>query len=116
MITVRQVDDVTVVRPEVHRLDELMGRQLVAAMREHISTGAHIVLNLEDVQYLNSEALGYITTCARRITHRRGGLAVCCLQDGPRGVFRITRMERILSGIYDTQEEAVEAWTTPQRR
>jgi len=116
MITVRQAENATVERPEVHRLDELLGRQLVAAMREHIRAGAYIVLNLEDVQYLNSEALGYITTCARRLMHHHGGLAVCCLQDGPRGVFRITRMERVLSGIFDTEEEALEALATPPRR
>lgn len=63
MISVRKYDDVTVVQPEIHRLDEMLGRQLIAAMREYVTPGAKIVLNLSDVNYLNSEALGYISTC-----------------------------------------------------
>ena len=31
MISVRQFENLIVVRPETHRLDEMMGRQLVAA-------------------------------------------------------------------------------------
>jgi anti-anti-sigma factor len=109
MIEVRQCDNVTVVQPAMHRLDELLGRQLIASMREYIVPGAKIVLNLSHVVYLNSEAMGYISTCARRMAHNRGAMAVCCLQDGPRGVFRILRMEKVLQGIYDTEDEAVTA-------
>ena len=76
-------------------------------MRDYINPGAHIILNLADVVYLNSEALGYITTCARRLSHLHGSLAVCDLQEGPRGVFRILRMERVLRGVFDTEEEAL---------
>ena len=116
MIAVRQFESATVVQPEMHRLDEVLGRQLVAAMREYLVPGANIVLNLADVTYLNSEALGYITTCARRMAHHRGGLAVCCLQDGPRGVFRILRLDLLLAGIYKTEEEALAAFEQPARR
>ncbi len=115
MISVRQYDGITVVQPEIHRLDEMLGRQLVAAMREYLVPGATVILNLADVTYLNSEALGYITTCARRLAHHRGQLTVCCLQDGPRGVFRILRMERLLSGIFDSEEEALAALGQPLR-
>ncbi len=107
MISVRKYDDVTVVQPEIHRLDEMLGRQLIAAMREYVTPGAKIVLNLSDVNYLNSEALGYISTCARRLLHHRGSLTVCGLQSGPQGVFRITRMERVLGGIFESEDEAV---------
>ncbi len=107
MISVRQFENLTVVRPETHRLDEMMGRQLIAAMRDYIVPGAHIILNLEDVVYINSEAVGYITTCARRLSHQHGSLAVCGLQDGPRGVFHILRINRVLRGVYANEEEAV---------
>ncbi len=113
MISVRQCDNVTVVRPETHRLDELMGRQLVSSMREYLGPGSQVVLNLADVVYLNSEAVGYLSACARRLAHHRGGMAVCCLQDGPSGIFRVLRVERILKGIYVTEEEAVEAMASP---
>ncbi len=116
MISVRQCEDITIVRPEIHRLDEMLGRQLISAMREYLTVGAHVILNMTDVIYLNSEAIGYITTCARRQSHHCGGLAVCCLQEGPRGVFRILRMERVLSGVYDTEEEAIAALQKPVRR
>jgi anti-anti-sigma factor len=109
MISVRQSNGITVVRPETHRLDELLGRQLIAAMRPYMVAGALVVLDLSDVCYLNSEAIGYLTTCARRLSHHRGGLAVCGLQEGPQGVFRVLRMERILRGVFASEQKAVEA-------
>jgi anti-anti-sigma factor len=116
MISVRQCENVTVVQPHIHRLDEMLGRQLIASMRDYTVPGANIVLNLTDVEYLISEAVGYLMVCARRLAHHRGGLAVCCLQEGPRGVFRILRMDQILRGIYDTEEEAVATFEQPLRR
>lgn len=116
MLDVRQCEDVTVVRPEMHRLDEMLGRQLISAMREYALPRSKIVLNLADVTYLNSEAVGYISTFARRLSHHQGGVAVCCLQEGPRGVFHILRMDRILAGIYDSEEEAMASFKEPARK
>jgi stage II sporulation protein AA (anti-sigma F factor antagonist) len=109
MFAVRRIQDVVIVQPEIERLDELAGRQLVAQMRTQFGFDAKILLDLSDVQFVNSAALGYIITYGRRVRHQHGSLAVCSLQDHPRGVFKITRMARNLSGVYDTESQALDA-------
>ena len=109
MFSVRHSGNVTIVQPEIDTLDEPAGRGLVAAIRELIQPEARIVLNLARVTYVNSAALGYIATSCRRLHHHRGQLAVCCLQDRPKSVFEFTRMDRILSGIFDTEQAALES-------
>ena len=115
MIGTQQYENVTVVRPNIDRLDAVLGRQLISEMREYLAPRANVLLDLAAVKYLNSEAIGFITTCARRQRHRDGGLAVCGLQDGPREVFKTLRMEQVLAGIYDSVEDALTAFKQPVR-
>lgn len=114
MIYVRQVGATLLVRPAVHRLDAVTGQQVVSQLRDHLVAGGKILLNLADVCYLNSEALGYITMCCRRARHYRGGISVCCLQDGPKGVFRLMRIGELLDGVFDTEDEALAALGCPE--
>ena len=93
-----------------------IGRELVTHMRDYLTPRANVILNLADVTYLNSEAIGFITACARRQKHRDGGLSVCCLRPGPREVFKILRMEQVLAGIHDTETDAISAFQKPTRR
>ena len=116
MISTQQYGNVTVVRAEIDRLDAVLGRQLVTHMRDYLTPRANVILNLADVTYLNSEAIGFITASARRQKHRDGGLSVCCLRPGPREVFKILRMEQVLAGIYEAEADAIAAFEKPTRR
>ncbi len=109
MISVEPLGDVVVIRPEVERLDSLNGKEVVSQLRPFIDQGAHVLLDLSQVTFINSESLGYITMCSRRLRHRSGSLRVCGLNDGPRSVFQMTRMDKILAGVFDSQEEALAA-------
>ena len=109
MVSVRQAGQVVIVRPEVDRLDDVSGRDVVHQLRDHVTRSAKLLLNMENVTYINSEALGYITTCCRRIRHHRGSLAFCCLQEGPRGVIKMTHLDQLLAGIYASEAEALVA-------
>jgi len=109
MISIRRDGQIVVVYPDVDRLDQMSGRDLVHQLRDHVASGAQILLNLQPITYINSEALGYITMCTRRAKHHRGALAVCCLQKGPAGVFKMMRLERVLDGVFKTEQEGVDA-------
>ncbi len=109
MASVEPKGEMVVIRPDVERLDSVHGKEFVGHLRPYIDQGAHVLLDFSEVTFINSEALGYITMCLRRLRHRNGSLSVCGLNDGPLSVFRMTRMDQILDGVYDTQEDAIAA-------
>ena len=106
MASVEPKGEMVVLRPEFERLDSVHGREFVAQLRPYVDQGAHVLLDFSDVTFINSEALGYITMCLRRLRHRNGSLSVCGLKESVYSVFRMTRMDQILDGVYDTTEEA----------
>jgi anti-anti-sigma factor len=109
MVSVEPQGKMVVVRPESERLDSVHGKAFVSQLRPYVDQGAHVLLDFSNVTFINSEALGYITMCLRRLRHRNGSLRVCGLNEGPLSVFRMIRMDQILDGVYDTLEDALAA-------
>lgn len=109
MTTNSHTESIAVVRPESARLDAITGRELVRQLRPYVEVGADIVLDLQHVDFINSEALGYITMSCRRIHHRRGRLKVCGLRPEPHRVFQVTRLSDLLDGVHETEQQAIAA-------
>lgn len=111
MFEIEPQDSFAIVRPRVARLDYQTGKLLVSALRQAMEHGPHVILNLEHVDYLNSEALGNIGTCAKRLHHRQGSLKICCLAKAPSQLFHVTRMNQVLDGLFATEAEAIESFS-----
>ena len=56
MISHTESESIAVVRPESARLDAITGRELVRQLRPYVEVGADIVLDLQHVDFINSEA------------------------------------------------------------
>lgn len=69
----------------------------------------YVIINLEEVQYLDSTALGVLLTIMKRIVERQGRLALVSSNPKINRVFSITGVSRILS-IYDTEQAALESF------
>ena len=65
------------------------------------------VMDLEQVDFMDSAGLGTLIAVLKRITERGGDMKIACLQKKPRMVFEITRAYRVFE-IYDTLAEALE--------
>ncbi len=115
MATDTHASSVAVVRPETTRLDAVSGREMVRQLRPYVELGSDVVLNLEQVEFINSEALGYITMSCRRIHHRRGHLAICCLQPELHKIFQVTRLTELVDGIFDTELAAITAFQSTKK-
>lgn len=65
----------------------------------------YLLLNLEQVSYLNSVALGAIATTA--ITEKQNGreLAICSIQSSLKKIFEIVKFETFIP-LFNNQEEA----------
>ena len=87
MTSVEPKGEMVVIRPDAERLDSVHGKEFVGHFRPYIDQGAHVLFDFSQVTFINSEALGYITMCLRRLRHRNGSLSVCGLERGPAEAF-----------------------------
>jgi len=67
-----------------------------------------IILNFEDLEYMNSSGIGLLVTLLIRINREKQQLLTYGLSDHYRTIFQITRLDDAIS-TYDTEEEAVRA-------
>lgn len=67
------------------------------------------VMNLEEVDFMDSAGLGTLIAVLKRISEKGGDMKIACLQKKPRMVFEITRAYKVFE-IYDSVEEALRAF------
>ena len=67
-----------------------------------------IILNFEDLEYMNSSGIGLLVTLLIRINREKQQLLTYGLSDHYKSIFQITRLDDAIS-TYDTEEEAVRA-------
>jgi anti-sigma B factor antagonist len=72
---------------------------------------ANIVVNLNQVTFLDSSALATLVFGLKRATQFNGALRLCCLQRRVRLLFELTRMDRVFE-IYPCEEDAINTFAS----
>jgi len=67
------------------------------------------VINMEQVDFMDSAGLGTLIAVLKRISEKGGDMKIAHLQKKPRMVFEITRAYKVFE-IYDTVEDAIRAF------
>lgn len=67
----------------------------------------HIVLNLEEVYYIDSTGLGVIVFALKRVLEQKGRLAIIILDPKIKRLFRITGLDHIFN-IYNDEADALD--------
>ena len=100
---------VTFAEVPVKELDASNAGDLKAAMTPILERSAKVVLDLRQMQFVDSSGLGAILSCLRQAAARSGDLKLCSMSRQVRTAFELVRMHRIFD-IYPTREEAVRAF------
>ena len=66
-----------------------------------------IILNLSEMDFIDSTGLGVIVGCLRSVGEKSGKLCISELQSRPKMVFEITRATRIFD-IFDNTQSAID--------
>lgn len=89
----------------------------VDAFREQLSSWRsgepnvkNYVIDLKQVEFMDSAGLGTLIAVLKRITEAGGDMKIACLQKKPRMVFEITRAYKIFE-IYDSVDEALKKFS-----
>jgi len=69
-----------------------------------------LVLNLQNVTYVNSTAIGAIVAVAQQVRRRKGDLKICGMKDDIRKVFDLVGASKILE-IFGTEQEALSSFS-----
>ena len=67
------------------------------------------VIDLKQVDFMDSAGLGTMIAVLKRISERGGDMKVACLQKKPRMVFEITRAHKVFE-IYGSVDDALRAF------
>lgn len=102
----KQLGDVLVISPQEARLDAAAAGEFKAQMLGFIEQGhAKLVINLNQVNFMDSSGLTAIVTTLKSLGKRGGQLAVSNVGDSLQALFRMTRLDRVFN-IYTSEQEA----------
>lgn len=87
---------------DLHRMDELH-KALTAVCEDQ---PARIVVNMQDVSYIDSSGIGTLVEAFRRARAFGGKLLLCCANDRVCSVLEITKLNNVLT-MYTTEAEAL---------
>jgi anti-sigma B factor antagonist len=104
----RLSDDVGVVTLE-GEIDIYSSPQFKEVLLKGIEEGAtRVIIDLTDVTFIDSTALGVLVSGAKRVRPRNGGLDIICVDENIIRILEITGLDRIF-GIYPSRAEALKA-------
>lgn len=103
MIRERNHNGVTIVMP-VGRLDSSSASQFMSGSPSFSGNGK-IVIDLSEVDFIDSTGLGSLVGIARKKREQGGDVRLACLNEKLRKVFEITQAFRLFD-IYDDAETA----------
>lgn len=84
-----------VVRPLLSRLDSSVAPEFRTFVSElSAEQKKQIILDLENVEFMDSSGLGAVVGCYK-LTKSVGGLLICNVRQQVKDIFRLTHMDRI---------------------
>jgi anti-sigma B factor antagonist len=109
MHTVEKIGDVTIVALKVDELDAGNADDFRHAIVPVLKDCRKLVLDLDQVQFMDSRGCGAILFCLKSISPAGGDLKLCRVNERVRMVFDLIRMDRICQ-IVGTREQAIAAF------
>ena len=77
-----------------------------AAMSPLMDKSAHFVIDLTEVEFMDSTGLGAMLSCLRGIKSKGGTLRLCSLSSEVKQLFEMVMMDRVFD-IFETPEDAL---------
>ena len=109
LATIEKIGDVTVVKVALDTLDAGNEKRFKKEVISALEPKSRVILDLSEVDFIDSSGLGVILSCYRHLQASSGDLKLCCLNEQVRMLFELVRMHRIFD-IYGTREEALSSF------
>lgn len=104
-----KIDDVHVLKIS-GRIDATCVSQLKAAVLAMLGAEKlKILVEMADVDFIDSSGLGTLVACLRAVSLAGGALKIAALQNNPKKLFETTRLNRIFD-LYDDRGSAINSF------
>lgn len=104
-------DAITIATVPVDALDGSNDGELKAQLFKLIESHKQIVLDLSQVQFIDSTGCGAMIAAVKQLRAQDGDLKLCCITKPVKALFRLIGL-KTLFGIYSTREEALESFVS----
>jgi anti-anti-sigma factor len=110
-LTVEDVGNILVVKVLTNRVRYEQSEEFAEQLRATVlaNRGKNILLNMEAVDYLTSDALGTLTGMHKLVTEGGGDFKLVIWNKVVREIFRTTNLDKILD-IHDDVNKAISAF------
>jgi anti-sigma B factor antagonist len=108
-IVVNKVDGVTIMELPGRALDASNSRDFKTATLNLLSPGARLVIDMGNVEFVDSTGLGSLVSCLRHAQGTEGEIKLCRLTKPVRALFELVRMHRVFE-IFDSAEDAQKSY------
>ena len=105
MVEAKNVENVPVLQILEGKVTAAVIADFKKALDENLDTTKATVLDMNQVEFMDSSGLGALIACCKRM-ELNTDLAVCNLSSNVQEIFEITRMNRVFK-VYDSLAEAV---------
>jgi len=75
-------------------------------LQEFSNTTNRVILNCEELEYIDSKGLGVIVKLQKLLREKGGKLVICAVTGKVRKVFELTNFAKIIS-VYDNMEQSL---------
>jgi anti-sigma B factor antagonist len=107
VLKIEEKDDVVLMLVKEERLDAHNSGELKNQMLSLFEEGKnHIVIDLQDVRFIDSSGLGALVSGFKNASARNGNLKLCGLQPQVKSMFELTRLHRVFE-IFSGIDEAL---------
>jgi anti-sigma B factor antagonist len=110
---VEHVQGVTIVTILNQELDASNADELKSEMAPVLQNSNKLVLDLSNVQFVDSRGCGVILSLLKNVSSAGGDLKLCNVNRPVRTIFDLIRLHRICE-IHETKEAAVQAFQVKQ--
>ncbi len=100
--------DVAILVPELRQIDVNNSPRFSSDLEAFLADRNKVVLDLANVNFMDSTGLGIIVSALRTINEKKGRMVLCQAMPAVKVLFDMVRLSQIAS-IYTTRDEAVEA-------
>ncbi|HMD34829.1 MAG TPA: anti-sigma factor antagonist [Vicinamibacterales bacterium] len=105
----RRVGDIAVVRVAGHLVEGAESTALQKHIDGLMPFGAHLLLNLSAVEFMDSSGLGLLVRYLTRTRNAHGNMKLCSLPPPLQEVLRVTRLQSVFDP-YASEEDAIAAF------
>ena len=92
----------------IGRLIATNAKEFKEKFPDFLKQARYFVLDLSDMEYIDSLGLGSIISFYKAITDADGDLCIACLQSKPKTLFQITKVHLIFN-VFEDLEEAIDS-------